>query len=258
MPGPKLEDDEELDLKDEKDEEEAEDRGDELPEGDKSEEEDDPKAKKDDEGEEEDPEGDDKPAGKSRYVPHERFNEVNEGYKTERAARLALEEELARLKGGSGKAADGKKQEEKPAFDFDAKEEAYMDAMMEGDKAAAKAIRREINEALKIQAQEAAAAEAETRITARQAQSAFAEAVSDVIEAFPFLDAKSKAKNDDAIEMVVALRDKHIAAGKSPAQALMLAANKIGPLYAPKKAAAKADEGDEGEEKAPKLSLIHI
>jgi hypothetical protein len=168
----------------------------------------------------------------SRVVPHERFNEVNETLKAERAARLKLEEELARLRGmvTAGKPDQGAQPQPK-AFDIDAKEEEYANALMEGDVKKAAQIRKEINAEITRQALENASSAAEARVSARVAKSEFENTVAAVIETYPFLDSTSKAANQEAIEMVVALRDGFIAKGDSPAEALAKAASKVGPLF---------------------------
>lgn len=94
---------------------------------------------------EEGEEGKDK---KSKVVPHARFNEVvmqRNFYETENAD---LKRKLAEVEGG-GK----KKVEEEPEYDYDEAEDRYLTAVAAGDKATAKAVRREINAQIQADAE---------------------------------------------------------------------------------------------------------
>ena len=229
----------------EEEEEEEADRGDGLPE--------------DDEDGLRKVAGDDEGGGRkgSGVVSHGRFNKVNEAYKSERAERLRLEEELARVRGGSKPADDGKKKAAE--FDFDAKEAEYLEAVSEGETDKAKAIRREINAEFRKQSVAEATAAAKQAVSQQAAQTAFAEAVADVTEQYPFLDSKSKVKNDRAISLVVATRNQYIADGKTPAQALRMAAKDVGPLFVKKNLkAADADDGEEEEEKGQRSKMDEL
>jgi hypothetical protein len=199
----------------------------------------------DDEDEETDEDEPEDGGKKSRVVPHARFHEVNESLKAEREARLRLEEELARARGASGAGKKADADDGKAKFDIDAKEAEYADALMEGDKDKALAIRKEINSELRRQAKEEAAEQAVQEVSTQAARNAFQAAVSETIAEFPFLDSKSKKANADAIAEVVEWRDFYITKGNSPADALRKAAAKVGPQYAPKKKAADPDEGDD-------------
>lgn len=190
-------------------------------------------------------------AGKSASVPHSRFNEVNESLKEERRRRLELEEELARAKGS----APAKKDEDpKPkAFDFDDAEDRYNAAMLEGDAAAAKAIRREIRAEERKEIEEAAQKRAEElyqqrtqEATQRQQQAAVPAVLKESYERFPFLDIEGDAPNMEAIEDVVAFRDYYIAKGETPAKAIAMAVAKVGPRFAePVKAGKEPKKGVE-------------
>ena len=243
------EEEEEVDLDDDQDGAEEEDRGDQV----------DPSLTDDDEQEQEqeqdDEEGDDydpealaelaDDGKKSATVPHARFNEVNAALKREREARLQLEEELARARGAASKP-DAKPENEQPAaYDFDNAEDRYAEALMDGDKELARAIRAE------IRAEERKAFEAEgakaARMTAAEElrqrdqlaeQDALAKVAAESIAKYPFLDPQSAAANEDAIEDVVARRNYYIQQGMAPSKALALAVDKAAPRYA--KPAAKS------------------
>lgn len=265
------EEDEEEELDLEEDEEGDEDRGDDVdpnlpPDEDDSA--DDP-----DEGDEGDEHGSDDDldqeglaelageGGKAKTVPHARFNEVNSALKSERAERLRLEEELARAKG----AAPQPKPEEQPKpYDFDDAEDRYMDAILEGDKDKAKAIRAEIRteERKQFEQESTKVAKQSTADELRQ-RDAQAEQVSlqrvlaDAVAKYPFLDSASDEANADAIEDVVARRNYFIQQGKSPSKALAMAVEKIAPRYAPKdeKPSRKPGEKPEASEEQIRKNL---
>lgn len=241
----------------EEEEEEDEDDPDEEPEDDEGEEDRgddvDPSLTEEDEP---DPDAEGKPAeeepdlelleelagdgGKAKMVPHARFNEVNESLKQERAERLRLEEELARARG---------QQPEKPAenakpkvdgYDFDAAEDRYMEALLDGDKDAAAKIRSEIRaEERKQFAQQTSmtakqvAEEEQRRREAETEQQAAQKVLNAAITKYPFLDHEGDEADADAIEDVIARRDLYLKQGMPFAKALATAVEKVAPRYAP-------------------------
>lgn len=177
---------------------------------------------------------------KPKMVPHSRFNEVNETLKAERAARLLLEEELARSKGAQPKPDQEKAKPEPEAFDYDAAEDKYNDALLDGDKTLAKQIRAGI----RAQERKDAIAEAEAAADARYRKSRqqdeqqrtdaeFNLELTKAYAAFPFLDSGGEAANSEAIEEAMALTQFYRVKGLSPAEALRTATAKVGPRYAP-------------------------
>lgn len=198
---------------------------------------------------------------KAKMVPHARFNEVNETLKSERAARLALEEELARTRGQVPPKQEQQKDEPKP-YDFDAAEDLYNEAIMGGETEKAKAIRREIRQEEQKQFERAAEEKAAAAYDARRqqdvqqaAQTALQAAADDAYEAYPFLNSESDDKNDDAIEMVVAVRDANIRKGMEPAEALRKAVAKVGPMYSDKKPPEGEEERRSAREQVIKRNL---
>lgn len=197
--------------------------------------------------------GEDKP----KMVPHARFNEVNEEAKAHRARVLALEEELARVKGASPAAP--KKEDPKPeTFDFDAAEERYSEALLDGEKDKARQIRAEIRaeeqKAADKRAQEAADRLYKTNKAADEAARTKLEfdlALSKAYAAYPFLSNDSADKNQDAIDETLVWHQHFVAKGETPAKALELAAAKIGPRYAPK---AAEDQNKAAETPKPDLA----
>lgn len=176
-------------------------------------------------------------------IPKARFDEVNTERKeaireaAEAKARAELlERELEQLRAASSKPAAPEVAPE-PDFDEDAKEEEYIEAMLNGDAALAKQIRREINQHIKATAEAAAiastqaelaqrTAEAERRTMAANLQAASAQAIAD----YPYLDTKEGAM---ALKLIVAARDADIAAGVPPHVALAEAVKAIAPKFAP-------------------------
>lgn len=250
---------EELDevLDDEFEQEELEDRGDEvdpdLPDlDDDADDTDDDKD--DDEPGEEEPAAE--TAGKkvgSKMVPHARFNEVNDQLKAERDARLKLEEELARARGAQPReeAPAPAKQEAAAAFDFDEAEDRYTDAIMEGDTAAARAIRAEIRKEERVEAERAATQVVEAR-QARESQAreqqALVDTAAELYKVYPQLNGASDKADADLIEMTLALRNRNIERGDSPSVALRKAAEKVCGAAKVELDDGDGDEGDDGGE----------
>lgn len=153
-------------------------------------------------------------------IPKARLNEVIEQRRAaeELAARLSAENEaLKAQKVGVQVDAD---------FDFDSKEQAAMDALMEGDADAYKKIRAEIRAA---ERQEAARI-TETAFIARKESDALKEVASNAVEKYPFLD--KETGDDDAKREVIEWRDFYMAKGLPASKALQQAVDKVGPMYA--------------------------
>ena len=111
-------------------------------------------------------------------------------------------------------------------FDVEAQEEAYVEALMDGDTKAAVAIRRQINAHLQHQASERVTQE----LTTRQAEQLLKNTAKSVSDAYPWLN---QPESDDVLELILAARDRKIAAGMPPHLALADAANTIAPRFAP-------------------------
>ncbi len=210
---------------------------------------DDPDADPDDDPDDIDPEdlADLAGNGKAKMVPHARFNEVNETLKSERAERLRLEEELARTRGQVPPKQEPAKDEPKP-YDFDAAEDLYNEAIMSGETEKAKALRREIRQEEQKQFERAAEEKAAAAYDARRqqdekkaAERALQEVAKQAYEDYPFLNDQGEAPNEDAIEMVVAVRDAIMRRGVDAADALRKAVAKVGPMFSEKKPAKDDD-----------------
>ena len=156
-------------------------------------------------------------------IPRARFDEVN-------AKLHAAREEAEQLRAALAARESAPQAKEAP-IDVDALEDAYFEAILEGDKDKAKTIRAQINAEIYQKAEAVSAETVAKRITEREVQSSFAQAVSHTVEAYPFLDSNSPDANAEAIADVVEWRDFYISKGEAPAIALQRAANKVAPLY---------------------------
>jgi hypothetical protein len=180
--------------------------------------------------------GDEKPT----TVPHARFNEVNQGKKAAEARVHELELQLARLNGkAEASAPKDEQKQEAAAYDFDVAEANYQDALLDGDKTKANAIRAEIRtherEAARIEAEAAADRRYSTNKAADDAKRAKLEfdlEVSKAYSAFPFLNGESADANPEAIEEVLVWHQSQMGKGKSPAEAMAAAVARVAPRYA--------------------------
>lgn len=168
---------------------------------------------------------------KTAGIPKARFDEVNERRKTAEQELEAAQAEIARLKSTPPTATPAPAPKEPapaadPAFDEDAKEQAYIDAMLDGDSAKAKEIRKEINAHLRSQA----ASEVEERTTQRTARANLATASQKAIEDYPYLDTPD---GEYALDLIVSARNAAMARGVPAHEALATAVANIAPRFAP-------------------------
>lgn len=168
---------------------------------------------------------------KSRMVPHSRFNEVNEKLRL-------LEAELAEERASKTKEPTQKEvippEEEKPVVTVKDLEKACYQAMLDGEEDKAVEIRMEINAIIQANAEQSvrnSIKQEESVKSAQQQQKEFQAAVNEIQAAYPMLDINSEEANEDAIDVVVALRDKYVAQGKSPAEALRTASEKAVQMF---------------------------
>lgn len=191
--------------------------------------------------------GDEKPA----TVPHARFNEVNTSRKAAEARVHELELELARMNGKAEASApkEAPKTEAVPSgYDFDAAEERYAAAILDGETSAAKSIRAEIRKSEQAEADARAEAAADRRYTANRAeddakrtQLEFSLELNKSYAAFPFLDSASADANAGAIEETLVWTQHYLSKGKTSAEALAAAVAKVGPAHAPKTTSAPVE-----------------
>lgn len=161
-----------------------------------------------------------KPSG----IPKARFDEVNEAKKAYQAELEEAKAEIERLR-----AASAPKPQAAPAptnFDDDAAEQAYIDAMLDGDSDKAKTIRREINANMRAQAVQ----DFETSQISKNNANALQAESKATLESYPYLDTPD---GEFALELIVDARNKAIASGVPPHIALRDAVAKIAPRFNP-------------------------
>lgn len=174
---------------------------------------------------------DDSQHGKPAGIPKSRFNEVNDQRKAAEQRAEAAERELAALRAQQQSSApQAPATDAAPAFDEDAKEEAYVEALMNGDSKAAAAIRREINNHVRQEAATQARQIAQSDYEQRTLANALRAESDLAIQSYPYLDTPD---GSEALELILALRDAGIAKGEEAHIALRKAVAKIAPRFAP-------------------------
>ena len=156
-------------------------------------------------------------------IPKARFDEVNLKRKAAEARLQQLEEELARLKNPASA----------ESFDFDAKEEEYMAAVVDGEFAKAKAIRAEIRQA-EQEALRAEAAKVKTEaVTQTQLELDFKTTVTELEAKYPAFNSRVEAFDEDATNEVLELHNAYMQMGKypTPSDSLRAAAELIALKY---------------------------
>ena len=175
-------------------------------------------------------------SGKPSGIPKGRFNEVNEQRKEAERRAEAAERELAAMRAAAQQSAAVTAAPTMvaapadPAFDEDAKEEAYAEAMMSGDTKAATAIRREINAHVRAEAAAQARLHAQAEHEQRVMASALQAQTELTIKTYPYLETDEGA---EALELIIASRNAKMAKGMPAHEALRAAVNAIAPKFAP-------------------------
>lgn len=189
------------------------------------------------------PQGDDKAVVLSKDGKHTiPYSELADA--RERAAQLERENAVLREKQqpsqeeqAAAKAAEKLAAAPEPV-NLDDLEGQYQDALLEGDRAKATEIRRNINAEIQRQAEAAAQkriADDQAAQAAKAAQDAIQATAAKAIESYPFLDHKSPNANQQAITDVRVWTKHLVEEGMAPAQALDEAVKRFAPIYAPAK-----------------------
>jgi len=177
--------------------------------------------------EDEEPEEEAAEESESKAIPQSRFNEVNQRYKEEREERLRLAEENARLKALSEKP---ESKDEAPPVDLEALEDQYDEAILEGDTATARQLRKQIRqverEHINQQAMQAAQRQFEQREQALENQR-LAQVAAQITQKYPAFNGQSEQADSVLIDMVISYRDRLIASGAKPSDALAQAAEVV-------------------------------
>lgn len=176
------------------------------------------------------------PAG----IPKARFNQVNQQRKDAEAALELANQELARYRAEAAAkapaaapppaATPASAPAASAAQDLESQEEAYEQALIDGDTKKAAQIRRALNDSMLAQAKAEAKAEAVQELTQRQTAQLLSTTAANVSAAFPYLNTEAGA---EALDLILAARDRKIAAGMPPHLALLEAANTIAPKFTP-------------------------
>lgn len=153
-------------------------------------------------------------------IPKARFDEVNLKRKAAEARLKQLEDELNRLKSP---------QEAAAAFDFDAKEEEYMSAVVDGEFAKAKAIRAEIRQAEQATLRAEAAKAKTEAVTQTQIELDFKSTVVELETKYPAFNSRAEVFDEDATNEVLELHQAYMQMGKypTPSDSLRAAADLI-------------------------------
>lgn len=184
----------------------------------------DEKAKGGDSQEADEDAGDEDESDDEPRVPHSRFEEINKRRKTAEERVAQLEAELAAERDAK-KVLDSKEPPE-PDFDFDAEEERYMEAVLQGDKDEAKQIRAAIRKAEKDMYAKQAAEQANTSLKVSAEEQAFIEAGNKLEKAYPILSEENEGFNPQLLDEVVELYQAYLGTGKyTMAQAIEKATN---------------------------------
>lgn len=111
--------------------------------------------------------------------------------------------------------------EETPeAYDFDSREEEYMDAVLDGDKDKAKAIRKEIRQAEASKMESELTRDIEQKVTRSSTETAIQDAAHAIEEAFPIFDSNSDDFNETLTAEVNKYMTGFVQSGQNPVEAL--------------------------------------
>lgn len=149
-------------------------------------------------------------------IPKKRFDEINE-------RRKAAERRLAELEAQNRASDPGQYVE----FDFDAKEEAYAQKVLDGDLAAAKEIRAEIRRAEQTAFERMAEARAVKVGERQKLQSELDVAIAELNTAYPIYDPNSDSYDQDVVDETLELQRGFIDRGYTPSAALRRAAEYV-------------------------------
>jgi hypothetical protein len=176
--------------------------------------------------------------GKPQSIPYDRFAEVNskrkaaeEAAQAEREARIRLEEQLKAMQSQQSQAPTA------PApdpVDTKALIKERNAALLEGDDDRVAEIEAKLEDERVRQAEERAVARMRKEQEEASAKSQATElkaVAAEIVAAYPFLNSASTDADEEAIEDVMALRDRGIAKGMTPAEALRKAVDRFRPSF---------------------------
>ncbi|WP_311221353.1 MULTISPECIES: hypothetical protein [unclassified Acidovorax] len=167
-------------------------------------------------------------AGATQNVPYARFREVNENRRLLEEQLAAAQKEVQALKAGQQPAAApaAAAAPAPVAFDVDAAEEQYAQALLDGDAKGAGAIRREINQHIENSVMQRFEQTSQQQQAAAKSQ----DVVASALQAYPWLDQDEGAV---ALELIEASVKAKTATGMPRHLALADAISTIAPRFAP-------------------------
>lgn len=165
-----------------------------------------------------------------------RLTRLLEQVEASRERNAWLEEQLGKLI--AKETAKEEKIEVKPVYDFEAKEEEYINLIVDGEIAKASKLRSDIDRA-KTEALLAAIkgeTEAAKKTSVEEAKQLienerFSKAVETMEERYPFLNPEHKSYNEEAVDTANSIMNSLIAKGLSRVEALKKAVDRVTPLY---------------------------
>ena len=170
-------------------------------------------------------------AGKGAGVPLGRFQEINDERKALREEVAAIRAELAALKGPPSAPVPEEAPAEPAPFDFDARQAAYLDAVLDGEHERARAIQEEIRQAVMREAQAVAARTAQEAFAAAREEERVAAEASAAVQQYPFL---ADGGDPQAIAETREWWDFYKGRGEPAHLALRKAVERVGPLFSKK------------------------
>jgi len=175
---------------------------------------------------------------KKIQVPKWRFDQESEKRKAIESENALLKSQLEAVQKEQAAPAPvpaAKVEEKKDApktYDFNDAEQRYADALVEGDKALAAQIRREIREADEAFREAKQAEQRKVESTRQQLEAEAATIATTMFTEYPFFDANSASANKNAIADLIEKRDRFYRSGVSFPEAVQKAFDWVGPLYA--------------------------
>lgn len=155
---------------------------------------------------------------KGRWIPKDRFDQVNE-------RRKLAERKVAELEGQKVAAAQAS------TFDFDSAEGRYMDAVLDGNKDEARGIRKEIDAARRAEIMAEARVVATETYNNTRTKETVDSVIDAAVESFEALDDTSTAYNPELVEEVDAMYAGFLAKKMDPVSALKKAVSNAAKLH---------------------------
>lgn len=175
------------------------------------------------EGETQTDEGGEADTNNDQRIPKSRFDEVNE-------RRKDAERRLAEMQKQQQGETQGETQPEID-FDFNAKEDEYQDAVLEGDKDKAKNIRAEIREAEGRLYEQRAQKNAKQTVEQSSEQQKLRTQIVEAQAEYPELDSNDNNFNQEANNEAMDLFESYKARGYAPSEAMSRAVDRTSRLY---------------------------